>query len=1052
MGQKNSTKLSTCRRVFWVLIFMLIFTALISFEMETRQKFHARGTDKTQDASATQTDAEELAVNPVEQGSSWKAVLYDNLNGLPTSEANAIVETSDGFIWIGSYAGLIRYDGNTFERMDSAGGIASVICLFVDSQDRLWVGTNANGVAVLENGSSRIWGTKDGLSSASVRAITEDADGLIYVATTEGIVTIDQNMDVTALEDDRIKDEYIRDIRCGADGLIYGLTQSSNLFTLKQGAVETFLNHEESTVTGAIGVLPDDSNPGYVYLGTDDSNIYYGELKNNFETLEIKDVSPLSNIERMENLGGKLWLCAGNGIGCLDDSGFHLLNNAPMESSVGHVMMDYVGNLWFTSSRQGVMKIVANQFTDINEVYGLDEAVVNTTCLYNDQLFIGTDNGLTVLSDGAKIESLPLTKAVTSKGDTVNTNDLISYLKGVRIRSITRDSANQLWIATWRKYGLIRYNQGEITVFDTDGGLYSDRVRVACEKSDGTMMVANTGGVSIISGDSVVASYGEESGIVNTEILTVTEGENGDMILGSDGGGIYIIGADGTKHIGVDEGLGSEVILKIKKDSTRDIYWIVTTNSIAYMDQDYKVTTVEKFPYPNNFDIFWNSEGNAWVLASDGIYILPVEELLENEDIDPLFCNLENGLPCITTANSYSELTEDGNLYIAGTSGVAKVNIEEPLENVSNIKSAVPYIEADGEIIYPDEDGRFVLTSDKKKITIPCFIFNYSLVNPQVSYRLEGFDKEVTVVDRSEFESASYTNLPGGTYHFLLQVKDSLGDEGRELSVEIVKEKAFYEQIWFYLICLIIVAIIVEEITRFYVKKKTRALQKKAEENKILIREITEAFAKTIDMKDQYTNGHSTRVAEYTVMLAKELGYDEETVERYYNIALLHDIGKISVPSTVLNKSGKLTNLEFEVIKSHTERGYDVLRSIHIMPELAVGAEAHHERPDGRGYPLGLKEDEIPRVAQIIAVADTFDAMYSNRPYRNRMNFEKVVSIIKEAAGTQLTKDVVDAFLRLVERGYFRAPDDDGGGTTEDIQNIHANYEKEKAKKEEIDK
>ena len=108
-------------------------------------------------------------------------------------------------------------------------------------------------------------------------------------------------------------------------------------------------------------------------------------------------------------------------------------------------------------------------------------------------------------------------------------------------------------------------------------------------------------------------------------------------------------------------------------------------------------------------------------------------------------------------------------------------------------------LKRDGEIIYPDEDGRFVLTSDKKKITIPCFIFNYSLVNPQVSYRLEGFDKEVTVVDRSEFESASYTNLPGGTYHFLLQVKDSLGDEGRELSVEIVKEKAFYEQIWFIL-------------------------------------------------------------------------------------------------------------------------------------------------------------------------------------------------------------------------------------------------------------
>ena len=113
------------------------------------------------------------------------------------------------------------------------------------------------------------------------------------------------------------------------------------------------------------------------------------------------------------------------------------------------------------------------------------------------------------------------------------------------------------------------------------------------------------------------------------------------------------------------------------------------------------------------------------------------------------------------------------------------------------------------------------------------------------------------------------------------------------------------------------------------------------------------------------------------------------------------------------------------------------------MPELAIGAGYHHERPDGKGYPKGVKGDEIPRVAQIIAVADTFDAMYSDRPYRKRMNFEKAVSIIKEVAGTQLTADVVDAFLRLVEKGEFRAEDDQGGGTTEDIDNIHKKFENE---------
>ncbi len=219
-------------------------------------------------------------------------------------------------------------------------------------------------------------------------------------------------------------------------------------------------------------------------------------------------------------------------------------------------------------------------------------------------------------------------------------------------------------------------------------------------------------------------------------------------------------------------------------------------------------------------------------------------------------------------------------------------------------------------------------------------------------------------------------------------------------------------------------------------REQTRVLKLKQQENAQFINEITTAFAKVIDMKDSYTNGHSSRVAKYTAMLSRELGYDEETVEKYYRIALLHDVGKIGVPKAVLNKPGKLTDEEFDIIKSHTVKGYEVLKDISIMPELAVGAQSHHERSDGKGYPNRLKTGEIPRVAQIIAVADCFDAVYSNRPYRKRMNFDKAVSIIREVSGTQLTGDVVDAFLRLVEKGEFRDPNDQGGGSTENIESI----------------
>ena len=295
--------------------------------------------------------------------------------------------------------------------------------------------------------------------------------------------------------------------------------------------------------------------------------------------------------------------------------------------------------------------------------------------------------------------------------------------------------------------------------------------------------------------------------------------------------------------------------------------------------------------------------------------------------------------------------------------------------------------------------------------------------------------------------------LPSDRVRTVIELKDGRyaaactgGDNSEPITMRIIKEKSMYELTWFRIACAGMVLLFLMLIVMAYNRAKTRKFIKKEKEQKQLIREIVEAFAKVIDMKDNYTNGHSSRVAEYTVMLARELGYDEEEVDKFYNIALMHDIGKVGVPPEVLNKPGKLTDEEFKTIKSHAALGYDTLKGISIMPELAIGAGFHHERPDGRGYPKGLKGDEIPRVAQIIAVADTFEAMYSNRPYRKRMNFEKAVSIIKEVRGTQLQSDVVDAFLRLVDKGKLRAPDDFGGGTTEDINNIHKKQNEEEKK------
>ena len=296
-----------------------------------------------------------LTVDPFRYSERYSAVLYDNRSGLPTSEANAIEQTSDGFIWIGSYAGLIRYDGNTFEHFDSSMGISNVRCLYVDSRDRLWIGTNDSGVFLSSKGEIRTWNKGDGLKSISIRAIAEDADGAIYVATVAGIARIDAELNLSVLQDERIAGQSIRDIRRGCDGLIYGLSEAGDLFTVEKNELRFFLSHEECRVQGILSIFPDPKRAGVLYLGTENSQVFYGNLERNFSSMGVKDISPLRNVERFEAINNQIWICAGNGIGRLDSQGFHSLDNTPMNNSVGHVMTDYEGNLWFTSTRQGVM-------------------------------------------------------------------------------------------------------------------------------------------------------------------------------------------------------------------------------------------------------------------------------------------------------------------------------------------------------------------------------------------------------------------------------------------------------------------------------------------------------------------------------------------------------------------------------------------------------------------------------------------------------------------------------------------------------------------------
>lgn len=198
---------------------------------------------------------------------------------------------------------------------------------------------------------------------------------------------------------------------------------------------------------------------------------------------------------------------------------------------------------------------------------------------------------------------------------------------------------------------------------------------------------------------------------------------------------------------------------------------------------------------------------------------------------------------------------------------------------------------------------------------------------------------------------------------------------------------------------------------------EARLLKKSIEVELVTINSIT-AIAKTIEAKDHYTSGHSERVANFSAAIAKELGWDAESIKRLRYMALLHDIGKIGVPDSVLNKPEPLEEEELRILRNHPVVGGEILKDIHVVENVQYGALYHHERFDGKGYPEGLCGEAIPIEARVIAIADSFDAMASDRAYRSRLSLETIISELEGGIGTQFDPEIVQVFLKMLREGF----------------------------------
>ena len=197
-------------------------------------------------------------------------------------------------------------------------------------------------------------------------------------------------------------------------------------------------------------------------------------------------------------------------------------------------------------------------------------------------------------------------------------------------------------------------------------------------------------------------------------------------------------------------------------------------------------------------------------------------------------------------------------------------------------------------------------------------------------------------------------------------------------------------------------------------------LKEAAEANRELFLGSIRMIAAAVDEKDPYTRGHSGRVAKYSTLIGRELGLSDQDLDKLRIAALLHDVGKIGVDDRVLKKPGKLTEEEFELMKQHTVKGANIMRPVSQLKEMLPGIELHHEHMDGRGYPYGLTAPQIPLMARVIAVADTLDAMTTNRPYQNAMELDFALQRIKSLTGAKFDAVIVSALEAAVTGGKLR--------------------------------
>ena len=962
---------------------------------------------------------------------------------LEVSGAEALCQTEDGYVWIAQYYGLTRYDAKefvTYKSFEYDGKEYSVInvralaaegsTLYVATSEHIYVYRDWHFEPLL----MEVGVVTDILLDEQNRLLyisTQDSGGIIYdiAAGTKSVIPGTEGKMVHDFALGAARDNYYYQAEDG----VYD--KNGNEILLNSRLLELY------------------SWGDTLYMAEDSGIIYRYDMAKGAMLDELTVSDQVNKMLYSEADRILFVACEKNGIYCVDLSAgapsITLAGDLENKSQLVDLMIDYEGNLWVAShyiGASGVSIITRNALSELlyddpvwqalnappafdRNVYAVEKYGGILYIVAATRIYRYDPERNEILPDNAIMQAIDAYADAKTKEGKAQGDDNFTFSYAPKDVEVFRE---KIYFAV-SSIGLVEYdpNTEQVRIYDLD------EIAAHIDKTVGDPDLALTNTIrSMRSFDDYLAlGYargimrfdGEAFSVMNvgSNVLYINKTKDGKILFDRTQG-LFVVDDDfsAAEELPTEKGItGNRLKFLVDGDT---IYYTLNSrlfrmNTAAGDGVSEEIT----IPYIKGSIVelakirFEAADGEPeykYVIGSQTqLYItdsLDGDRLSDYESYDAT-----NGLqPIIANTSGYYDEAEQ-KYYLQSTNGVFVYDFNKTRDVPSPVRIAVSSVELDGTHFYGDS-----IAIGKKVYRVA---FNFSILGFRpnngytVYYKLDGIDEDYTAAS-DENRSAYYTNLAGGSYDFHIYVTDEYGQTSNQITIHLEKEKKVNEQWWFWAVIAVIAAAVVFFFAAMFVRIKTRQSLKRQLEYKNITLESIQAIARTIDAKDEYTNGHSIRVGYYSRVIAENLGIGQDEVDNIYYIALLHDIGKIAIPDSILNKPGRLTDEEFSVMKSHTTRGAAILKGISTIPHIIEGAKSHHEKYDGSGYPEGLSGEAIPFVARIICCADCFDAMASRRVYKEPFALDVITGEFRRCAGTQFDPAIAAVVIELIAAGKLQ--------------------------------